>query len=266
MQMSMARLMRHLGRDRFRRDDFAITHLPLGVAGLDSAFYGYRIVHITDIHYGHWVTQERLEGIVALINEQKPDLVVNTGDFISYVLDEVAPEMVQALQKIDAPDGSLAVMGNHDHWMGANRVRPVLREAGLTLLDNDVYPVRRGEAVLYVAGVDNVTVGADDLTAVLTKLPNDGPALILAHEPDFADEAAATQRFFLQLSGHSHGSQIILPRIGPLLRGHHFKKYPAGRYQVGDMALYTSHGVGTHTFRLRINCPPEIVVVTLHPA
>ena len=258
--------MHYLGRDRFHRDDFAITHLPLTVPGLAPAFAGYRIIHITDIHYGHWVTQERLEGIVALINEQKPDLVVNTGDFISYVLDEIAPEMIQALQKIVAPDGSLAVMGNHDHWLGAERVRPVLREAGLTLLDNDVCAIHRGDAALYVAGVDNVTVGADDLTAVLTKLPNDGPALILAHEPDFADETAVTHRFFLQLSGHSHGSQIILPGIGPLLRGHHFKKYPVGRYQVGNMVQYTSRGVGTHTFRLHLNCPSEIVVITLHPA
>lgn len=257
--------MHRLGRDRFHTDDFAISHLPLEVPGLNPVFAEYRIVHITDIHYGHWVTQERLEGIVTLINEQKPDLVVNTGDFISYVLDEIAPEMVQALQKIDAPDGSLAVMGNHDHWMEADRVRPYLRESGLTLLDNDVYPIYRSEAVLYVAGVDNVTVGADDLTAVLTKLPHDGPAFLLAHEPDFADEAAASQRFFLQLSGHSHGTQIILPGIGPLMRGHLFKKYPVGRYQVGDMVQYTSHGVGTHTFRLRINCPPEIVVITLHP-
>lgn len=257
--------MHQMGRDRFHKENFVITHLPVSVPGLNSAFAGYRIVHITDIHYGHWVTKERLEGIITLINEQQPDLVVNTGDFISYILDDIAAEMVQGLRKIEAPDGSLAVLGNHDHWMGSDRVRLVLEEAGLVILDNDVFSIQREEASLYVGGVDNVSVGADDLTAVLAKLPHDGPAFLLAHEPDFADKAAATGRFFLQLSGHSHGSQIILPGIGPLIRGHLFKKYPAGRYQVGGMIQYTSHGVGTHTFRLRINCPPEIVVITLHP-
>ena len=98
----------------------------------------------------------------------------------------------------------------------------------------------------------------------MAKMPATGPALMLAHEPDFADKTAATGRFFLQLSGHSHGTQIILPGLGSFLRGTHFKKYPHGLYKVGEMMQYTSNGVGTHAFRLRINCPPEIVVITLN--
>ncbi len=262
-QRTLSAAMHKLGRSSFRRSDFLITPLDVIVPGLNPVFDGYRIVHFTDIHFGHWVTSERLEGIVSLINEQQPDLVVNTGDFVSYVFDELAPEMISSFRKIKATDGALAVLGNHDHSLDPEGVRQMLRAGGFGVLDNDVATVSRGEANLHIAGVDDVIAEADRLDQVMEKMPETGPALILVHEPDFADVTAATGRFFLQLSGHSHGMQIRLPGARHLLRARYFKKYPAGRYQVKDMVQYTSNGVGTHAMRLRINCPPEIVVVTL---
>ena len=129
-------------------------------------------------------------------------------------------------------------------------------------LPNEVLTLQRGAANLHVAGVDDIMVGADNLDQVLQSLPADGPAILLAHEPDFADKSAASGRFGLQLSGHSHGGQILLPQLGPI-RGQMFRKYPLGRYQVGDMVQYTNPGIGTHVLRLRINVPPEITVITL---
>jgi len=98
---------------------------------------------------------------------------------------------------------------------------------------------------------------------VLAKLPPSGPAILLAHEPDFADVSATTGRFSLQISGHSHGGQLIMPGIGTLVRAPHARKYPLGRYQIGDMVQYTSRGIGTNVFWLRVNCPPEITIFTL---
>ncbi len=262
-QRVVSSMMQRLGRHRFRRDEISINCLSFDVPGLDPLFEDYKIVHFTDLHFGHWVSPERLEGIVALINEQKPDLVVNTGDFVSYVIDELANDMIASFRKIDARDGSLAVLGNHDHWLDVHKVRMILAAGHVVELANDVWTIERDGAQLHVGGVDNISVGADRLDEVMAKLPASGPALMLAHEPDFADQTAATGRFFLQLSGHSHGTQIVLPGFGPVLRGNHFKKYPFGLYKVGEMAQYTSNGVGTHAFRLRINCPPEIVVITL---
>jgi predicted MPP superfamily phosphohydrolase len=265
-QRTLSSIMQRLGRDRFSRKDFIITPLPVTVPGLDPAFDGYRIVQISDIHFGHWVSPERLNGIIDLINEQEPDLAVNTGDFVSYVMEELAPDLTAAMQRIESKDGSLAVLGNHDHWMDPERVAEILSAGSVTVLRNDVYTVRRDGVELHVGGVDDIVAKADRLDLVMEKMPRSGPALMLAHEPDFADETAATGRFFLQLSGHSHGTQIVPPFIGPVLRRNHFKKYPNGRYKVGDMVQYTSNGVGTHAVRLRINCPPEIVVVTLNRA
>lgn len=265
IQSAQTGLMQRLGRQRFDPDQFEIVSLPVEIPGLDPAFTGYRLVQVSDIHLGNWVTAERLQGIVGLVNAQSPDAIALTGDFVSYVLDGVVDDLAAGLSRLQARDVITAVMGNHDHWMDVARVRQALAASGVVELQNSVYTVRRGTAVLHIAGVDNITVGADDLAAVLAALPPDGPAILLAHEPDFADTSAAAGRFALQLSGHSHGGQMVLPKVGPM-RGPLFKRYPNGRYQVGHMVQYTNRGVGTNAIRLRYRCQPEITVITLLPA
>jgi len=263
IQLNLAILMKSLGRDRFRAKDFEIVDLPLVIPGLDSLFDGYRLVQITDLHLGHWLSPERLDGVVQLVNRQQPDLVVMTGDFVSYVLKGITERMITAFSKLKPTEATLAVQGNHDHWMGPENIQAIFEASGVIELANDVYTIHRGSANLHIAGVDDTCVGAHDLDAVLEKLPQDGPAILLAHEPDYADTSAKTGRFALQLSGHSHGGQIVLPKIGALLRGPGFFKYPNGLYQVGEMIQYTNRGVGTHVFRVRYNCPPEITVISL---
>ncbi len=265
IQLNLALLMSALGRDRFQAKDFDISDLPLKIPGLDAAFEGYRIVQITDLHLGHWLSPERLDGVVQLVNQQAPDLIVMTGDFVSYVLKGITDRMVAAFLALKPKEATLAVQGNHDHWMGPENMRAIFEASGVIELANDVYTIQRGDSRFHIAGVDDVTVGAHDLEAVLEKLSDDAPAILLAHEPDYADVSAQTGRFALQLSGHSHGGQIVLPKIGALLRGPGFFKYPNGLYQVGEMMQYTNRGVGTHVFRLRYKCPPEITVITLKP-
>ena len=151
-QRTLSSIMQRLGRDRFSRDDFTITPLPVTVPGLDPAFEGYRIVQVSDIHLGHWVSPERLNGIIDLINEQEPDLAVNTGDFVSYVMEDLAPDLTAAMQRIASKDGSLAVLGNHDHWTDPDRVTEILSAGNVIVLRNDVYSVRRDGAELHIGG------------------------------------------------------------------------------------------------------------------
>ena len=108
--------MDRLGRREFRREHFAIEEHNVTVAGLDPRFDGYRIAHLTDIHLGQWLSAERLHGVVEIVNELAPDTVAMTGDFVSYLLDEVTDDLAEALSQLDAPDGTTAVLGNHDHW------------------------------------------------------------------------------------------------------------------------------------------------------
>jgi predicted MPP superfamily phosphohydrolase len=266
IQLNLAILMNALGRDQFREEDFEIVELSLQIPGLDSVFDGYNIVQITDLHLGHWLSPERLDGVVQLVNQQEPDIVVMTGDFVSYVLKGITERMISAFSALKPKEVTLAVLGNHDHWMGPENIRAIFDASGVIELANDVHVIERSDRSFYIAGVDDITVGAHDLEAVLNKLPQDGPAILLAHEPDYADISAQSGRFALQLSGHSHGGQIVLPKIGALLRGPGFFRYPKGLYQVGEMMQYTNRGVGTHVFRVRYNCPPEITVISLRSA
>ncbi len=245
----------------FDPNDFQITHLCIKVPNLAAPFWNYRIVHITDLHYGQWLFSERLSGVVELINALEPDTVAITGDMVSYVLDDT-PEMATYLKKLRPRDITVAVLGNHDYWAGVAAVREILAESNVCNISNDVYVVRRGDALLSLAGVDSTTVKRDRLDLVMGRLPL-GPAVLLVHEPDFAIMSSATDRFNLQLSGHSHGGQFVIPGFGTPVRGSGFKKYPLGQYLVGNMLLYVNRGLGTNSYWVRINCPPEIAVITL---
>jgi uncharacterized protein len=263
MQIAMSGFRDKLGIHEFDARDFEIVDLKVSIPDLDPSFNDYRIVHISDIHLGQWISAKRIKGVVNLVNKLKPDLIAITGDSVSYVVNEPVLDMLRFLKNLKPNDATVAVLGNHDHWVGPDEIRKVMKESNIIELENDVYTLKRGDAVLYIAGVDSITLEKQDLDAVLKKLPSSGPAILLAHEPDFADESAATGRFSLQLSGHSHGGQMIIPGIGTPFRGSKFRKYPLGEYQVGEMVQYTNRGLGTNVFWIRINCPPEITILRL---
>jgi predicted MPP superfamily phosphohydrolase len=263
LQMARADIGARLGDARFNPRQFEIVTIPVVMQNLDPAFHGYRVVQISDIHLGQWITADRLNGVVDLVNQQKPDLVAITGDFVSYVLDPLAEDLASGLEKLRPRDATVATLGNHDHWVGAESVRQLITQSNVRDLSNDVFTLHRDSAMLHIAGVDSVAVRQNRLDLVMSKLPSDGPAILLVHEPDFADVSAKTGRFSLQLSGHSHGGQIVIPGIGTPIRSYHFWKYPLGRYQVGSMVQYTNRGLGTNHLWSRINCPPEITVFDL---
>ncbi len=246
----------------------ALTRLRVALPRLDPAFAGYRIAHLTDIHFNGWMDADRLNAIVDQANAARPDLIALTGDFVTVRRPYDCEALSAALARLDAPDGVFAVLGNHDHRhaSGPAGIRRLLREAGVRELRNDVVTLRRGMARLHIAGVDDLIFHQTRLDRVLAQLPDDSAAVLLAHEPDLADLSARSGRFGLQLSGHSHGGQIRLPLLGAPLLPNHGTRYPAGLYQVGGMALYTNRGLGVGGLRLRFNCPPEIALITLNTA
>jgi predicted MPP superfamily phosphohydrolase len=263
LQMAMTRLSEKVGCDGFEPSVFQIEHVYVTIPDLHPAFDGYRIACIADIHVGQWLTPKRLDGVIGMINQQHPDLVAIIGDLFSYDVDRYSAETATLLAKLNPKDVSVAVLGNHDHWVGEAAVRAILKQSNIVDLSNEVYTLHRGDALLHFAGVDSVSLHKHRLDIVLSKLPSSGPAILLAHEPDFADVSATTGRFSLQISGHSHGGQFIIPNVGTLVKAPHAKKYPLGRYQIGEMVHYTSRGLGTNVFWLRLNCPPEITIFAL---
>jgi predicted MPP superfamily phosphohydrolase len=148
--------------------------------------------------------------------------------------------------------------------MSAEKIRTIFKNSGIVDLSNDVYTLKKGEDCLNICGVDSCTVCADNLDEVIAKLPKGIPSILLAHEPDFANESSQTGLFDLQISGHSHGGQFIIPKFETTpFRGPNSTKYPVGLYKVGNMTQYTSKGLGTNSFRIRINCKPEITIISL---
>ncbi len=247
--------------------DVEVVPISLVLPRLDERFDGYRIALIGDLHADSWMTPGRVLGLVNLVNAEEPDLVALTGDFATYSrfwsrLRHV-PGLVAPLRCLRAPDGTLAVLGNHDHETNSQVVRYTLAAADVTELNNTSLTVQRHGASLHLCGVDSALEGTPRLDLALQNLSREGAAVLLAHEPDFADESAATGRFDLQLSGHSHGGQVRLPVLGsqpflPKLG----RRYTSGLYRVGGMFLYTNRGLGNHP-RFRFNCRPEITVLTL---
>lgn len=263
LQMAMRTLSERMRNDEFKPNIFQIEDVRVTIPDLDPIFDGYRIATIADVHIGQWLSPKRLDGVIGMINQQLPDLIAIIGDLFSYEVDRFSAETTALLGKLAPKDLTVAVLGNHDHLVGAAAVREILQRSNIIDLSNDVYTLRRGGAFLHFGGVDSVTLGKHRLDIVLKKLPDAGPAILLAHEPDFADVSATTGRFSLQISGHSHGGQFVIPGIGTLVKAPHAKKYPLGRYQIGEMVHYTSRGLGTNVFWIRINCPPELTVFTL---
>ena len=241
-----------------------VVRLSLALPRLASAFDGYRIVQIGDFHLDDWTRPERLNRIVDTVNGLRPDLVAIMGDFASYSARRLDEEMLTgALRRLSAPDGVVAILGNHDYLTDVDLVRSCVREGGVRELINDFFSLRRGGVELHVAGTDSVMEGGSRLDFVLARLPEEGAAILLAHEPDFADVASATGRFDLQLSGHSHGGQVRLPLLTRIVLPPFSGRYPRGLYKVGGMMLYTNRGLGTVDARLRFLCRPEITALTL---
>ncbi len=243
-----------------------VNELEMILPRLDPAFDGLRIAQISDFHIGTWLTRDHLEQVVTLINQQAPDLVAITGDYVTFDPLDFLPDLVETMRRLEPKHAVVGILGNHDHWSNPGLVRHILQLSGVIDLSNSYISLTRGSAQLHIAGIDDYMDGQDCLDAVLAKLPSDGAAILLAHEPDFAEVSAKTGRFDLQISGHSHGGQIVFPWLGPVFLPHYARKYPSGFYQVGGMALYTNRGLGTAEIPLRVNCPAEITIFKLKSA
>jgi predicted MPP superfamily phosphohydrolase len=244
-----------------------VEPVRLTLPRLSPAFDGYRIVQISDLHADYWMNRDRLASIVELVNREKPDLVAITGDFVTYTPEVFANDLISTLRQLQARDSTVAVLGNHDHWTDAGTVREIIRASGIVNVSNTVHTLQRDNELLHIAGIDDYWEKQDRLDLVLDALPHDNhAAVLLAHEPDYADISAQTGRFDLQISGHSHGGQVIFPFMGPPILPTYGQKYPVGLYRVGTMLQYTNRGLGMVAPAVRFNCRPEITVFTLTPA
>ena len=230
---------------------------------LPDPFNQVRIVQLTDIHHGPYLDVERVEHAVELTNGLEPDVIVLTGDYVHRSAEFIKP-CFGALARLRAPLGVFGVLGNHDHWEGAEATRAAMRRAGIQELTNRGTWVERYGSRLYFAGVDDLWEGKQDLAAALAEVPQDGCAVLLSHNPDYFPEAVKDWRVRLMLAGHTHGGQVVLPFVGPLIVPSRYgRKYASGLVTEHNQSVYVSRGVGTITPPVRLNCPAEVSLITL---
>jgi uncharacterized protein len=242
--------------------DPVVENILVPIRHLHPALEGFTIVQITDIHLKPYTQPNLVRRAVAIANQLQPDLIVLTGDFV-WRIPEAAFEIAPLLAKLNARYGVYSVMGNHDYWLDIHDLQAAFDASGLPVLYNQGHAIGVGDAVLYLAGLDDGWAGQPDLKLALNKAPSGAPVILLLHEPDLADETCRDPRISLQLSGHTHGGQVIIPGRPPSFHPYLGKKYPAGLYKVQDSWLYTNRGLGCISVPLRINCPPEITRFTL---
>jgi len=252
------------------RHAFEIVHRTFAIANLPDAFQNFRIVQISDIHLEEFTETWFLEEMVRQVNALHPELVLLTGDFVTRAPLPIASAWKAAgicaeiLTGLTAPQ-RYAILGNHDVAVGATRVATPLVAHGTPVLANSYVPLERGADRIWLCGLDDVANGAPDLDLAVPADPR-APVVFLCHEPDYVDRIVHHPRFpsiDLMLSGHSHGGQIRLPIIGPLILPPLGKRYPEGLYHFGHMQLYVNRGIGTVGLPLRLNCPAELTHITL---
>jgi uncharacterized protein len=230
---------------------------------------GFTIALLSDFHYDPYFSVHPLHAAIPMVNALRPDLIVLVGDFVSmpwagdrFKAALAADPCAHLLRQMTAPHGLWAVLGNHDDGSDPEHVVHALQAENIQVLANQSQPIERDRARIWLAGVTDVLSWTADLPQTLRNIPAGEAVILLAHEPDFADEAS---RFpiDLQLSGHSHGGQVRVPLLPPLFLPKLARKYIWGTYQVGPLTLYTTAGLGTVGVPVRLNCPPEISLLTL---
>jgi predicted MPP superfamily phosphohydrolase len=230
---------------------------------------GFNIALLSDFHYDAIFSVHPIQSAVEMVNRARPDLVLLTGDFVtsppfgdrSRGLADAEP-CAQLLQKLQATHGCWAVMGNHDVIAGTRQVTAALRAAGLAVLSNSAVPIEHNGGRVWLAGVGDALLKTADLHSALQPVPPDEAVIMMPHEPDYA-HYVARYPLDLQLSGHSHGGQIRLPLAPPLYLPPLARKYISGMHRIGELILYTNIGLGTITIPVRLNCPPEVTLITV---
>ena len=240
-----------------------VVPIEITIPNLASTFDGFKVVQISDIHAGKFMPNARLARIFKLVNQQHPDAIAITGDFITKHNKFDREKLQQQLSQLHSKSGTVAVLGNHDHGRRTGLLKQTFALSNILNLENQVFTIEREGKFLAFAGLDDPYWGKPDLAQILSQLPEEVPAIFLVHEPDYIEKSAETHRFALQLSGHTHGGQIRIPFLDPLVLPQGGKKYFAGLDLVEDTFTYTNRGLGMTTLPVRIGSRPEITVFTL---
>lgn len=251
-------------RLKLREYEVSVPQLPVELDGL-------RLAHVSDTHYGPFTELTAILDMVREVNALEPDLVALTGDYVHFTPASVERGIL-ALGNFTSRFGAVAVLGNHEHWEGADACRRVFARISTLLLDNTrLFLSRDGfsrtppaSPSVCLAGLGDLWEGVVSFDAALGDVPQDVPRILLSHNPDAAEMTPPGLRVDLMLSGHTHGGQVYVPGLGAPCSGSRYgDKYLGGLCQGPSFPVIVSRGVGMAFLPVRVGVPPEIGIITL---
>jgi len=230
---------------------------------LDPAHDGLRIAQLSDFHVGERTRPETIRDAIARANAFEPDLVVLTGDYLCRNRSGIGL-MRELLGGLAAP--TVAVLGNHDHWVDARGAARSLTALGYAVLRNQNTTLTLRGAPFTIIGIDDLLSGQARPREALAGAAS-GSRLVLAHGPKTADQLRRLGQPLLCLSGHTHGGQINIPGLTSLmLRALAHEPYDRGLFRLGAVQLYVNRGIGNSALRIRVNSDPEVTLAVLRRA
>lgn len=247
------------------------------IPDLPKAFHGTRMVQISDVHHGPWFSMKHVERMIDRVNKLQPDIILLTGDYVHQSPEYIDP-VIGAFTKLKPGIGSVAVLGNHDWYEGADQSRAAFEKAGIPLIDNDRvfvssdFKIYKDPCIdgICLAGVGDFWEDLVDYRAALREVPENMPRFVLSHNPDTCHNEwllANKPRVDLVISGHTHGGQVRIPGIGSLaMPSNYGRRYSQGLVRGPTCPVFISRGIGMTVLPLRFCCPPEIPVIELQPA
>jgi predicted MPP superfamily phosphohydrolase len=255
----------------YGRLNLETTTVPIRLTRLPKAFEGFRICQLSDIHIGPFMPSEEIRRYVAIANALKPDLIVLTGDFVTFDPETQQP-VVEALSNLRAPFGVFGCLGNHDAWAGVeDSITALFQQTGTRLLRGAAVPIVSSGERFNLIGVDfqsrhrfgpssPVENILGDIKGIVAR---DCVNILLSHNPDTFDRAA-TLGIDLSLAGHTHGGQAALEFISPEIAPSRLvTPYVAGWFRKPGGQLYVNRGIGTIGVPIRIGAPPEMTIYNL---
>lgn len=252
--------------------DFQTRRVELTLDRLPRALDGLRIVQISDVHAGSFPDHRPFEEVRRIIDAEQADLVVITGDFVNQRPGELSM-ISRELEKLRAPYGVMACLGNHDHYNTPDehrQLKSALGSMGVDLLVNTNRRIGVEGSSILIAGTDNTGLRQSfaRIDRALDGVGYQEPVVLLAHDPTFWDrEIVGRHEVDLMLAGHTHGGQFGVQLLGfEWSPAQHVYKQWAGLYTKGQQRLYVNRGIGTVGPPMRIGIPPEITVFTLRSA
>lgn len=239
----------------YARSALELSRVTVPVAGLPAALAGLRIGLITDVHRSRWVSTSDVAEAVDLLLSARPDLIVLGGDYVTWGDRQYVGSSAEILGRLSAPHGVFGILGNHDDDVN---MPAALVKRGVQMLKDARTRLTVNHEPLELAGIRFWTKRAVDIAPVVRGAA--GFVVLLAHDPRRLVEAEGL-KIPLVLSGHTHGGQVVLPAVGAVAA----RKFPvvAGLARRGPTTMFVSRGVGTVYVPVRINCPPEVALLTL---